>query len=213
LQEKKPSPLQTAHCKLPTGQEGFTLAALIVILTIIAIMIAYTVPKQWSLVMKRERDRHTIFLMKQFARGVHNWRTKHPGTLPGSLEQLQDARSPLMIRGGGDWPCPLTGKVEDWILVPPNAVTPPNAPVPPPGGGLGSPSQQTGAQNPTGTGSRLNKELSPKDYKGQFIGVRPNATGESFVALNGAENYDEWVYTADDLVNEINQRMAALNSR
>ena len=48
--------------------EGFTLAALIVILTIIAIIIAYTVPEQWSMIMKRERDRQTIFLMKQYAR-------------------------------------------------------------------------------------------------------------------------------------------------
>ena len=32
-----------------TREEGFTLAALIVILTIIAIVIAYTVPTQWSI--------------------------------------------------------------------------------------------------------------------------------------------------------------------
>jgi hypothetical protein len=66
---------------------------------------------------------------------------------------------------------------------------------------------------PSSTGSKLNPELSPKDYKGQFIAVRPNATGESFIVFNGSENYEEWVFTADDLVMEINQRNAALNSR
>ncbi len=193
------------------GQEGFTLAALIVILTIIAIVVAYTVPTQWSLVLKRDRDRHTIFLMKQFARGIHAWRTKHPGTLPGNLEQLQDARSPRLIRGGGDWPCPLTGKEDDWILVPPNAVTPAGVPQPPQGG-IGSPAQQMNPQTQS-TGSKLNPELSPREYSGQFIAVRPNATGESFIVFNGAESYEEWVFTADDLVLEINQKNAALNSR
>src|SRR5688572_15799323 len=87
------------------GQEGVTLAALIVILTIIAIVIAYTVPTQWSLVMKRERDRQTIFLMKQYARGIMAFQKKH-NSLPVSLEQLQDAKEPRFLRGGGKWPMP-----------------------------------------------------------------------------------------------------------
>ena len=68
-----------------SAEAGFTLAALIVILTIIAIIVAYTVPTQWSLVMRRERERQTIFLMKQYARGIENWERKHQG-LPSSLE-------------------------------------------------------------------------------------------------------------------------------
>src|SRR5215213_11101501 len=74
-----PSPPPTANRQPPTGQSGFTLAALIVMLTIISIVIAYTVPTQWSLVMRRERERQTIFLMKQFARGIDNWERKHQG--------------------------------------------------------------------------------------------------------------------------------------
>ena len=52
----------------------------------------------------------------------------------------------------------------------------------------------------------MNKDLSPADYVGPFVGVRPNATGKSFIALNGAENYDEWVYTVFDLTTEIAAR-------
>jgi type II secretory pathway pseudopilin PulG len=208
-------PLPTANCDLPTGQEGFSLAALIVILTIIAVTIAYTVPGQWSMVMKRERDRQTIFLMKQFARGILRWQTKHNNTAPVSLQQMQDARKPLMLRGGGKWPCPLTGNEEDWILVPAQAVAPDGQVIP----GAGT-SQRTNpvtnpqqAQQPGGAGaqpSKLNKELSPKDYVGPFVGVRPNATGKSFIALNGAEDYSEWVYTVDDLRREIAQRQASM---
>jgi type II secretory pathway pseudopilin PulG len=204
-------PLPTANCLLPTGQEGFTLAALIVILTIIALVVAYTVPAQWSMVMKRERDRQTIFLMKQFARGILRWQQKHNNTAPVSLQQMQDARKPLMLRNGGKWPMPLTGSEKDWILVPQAAVmNNGQVAVPPPGRNPATNPQpvqppQAGAQP-----SKLNKELSPKDYVGPFVGVRPNAQGKSFIALNGAEDYSEWVYTVQDLRNEIAARQAAM---
>jgi type II secretory pathway pseudopilin PulG len=198
------------------GENGFTLAALIVILTIISIVIAYTVPQQWSLILKRDRDRHTIFLMKQYARGILNWRTKHNQTLPVSLEQLQEARQPRMLRGTGKWPCPITGKEDDWILVPIAAVqnvapgVPPNI--------NGGPQRINPVTNPQPVppianapqGSKLNKELSPPDYSGPFVAVRPNASGKSYIALNGAEDYSEWVFTVDDLVQEISQRQAMI---
>jgi type II secretory pathway pseudopilin PulG len=196
-----------------SSQEGFSLAALIVVLTIIAIFIAYTVPTQWSMVMKRERDRQTIFLMKQFARGIYTWQQKHANTLPASLQQMQDARKPLLLRGGGKWPCPITGKEDDWILVPPQAVANNGAPIVDPNGRnpVTNPQQipmpQNNGQRPV---TKLNKELSPKDYAGFFVGVRPNASGKSFIAFNEAEDYSEWVYTVEDLKAEIAARQAAL---
>jgi type II secretory pathway pseudopilin PulG len=196
-----------------SAQEGFSLAALIVILTIISIVIAYTVPAQWSMVMKRERDRQTIFLMKQFARGILTFSEKHGGAAPLSLQQMQDARKPLVLRNGGKWPCPLTGKEDGWILVPDTAIdrTGQGVPFTPGGGSRLSPQNppvpvQAGARPP----SKLRKELSPKDYAGPFIGVRPNATGKSFIAFNGAEDYSEWVYTVEDLRAEMVQRQASL---
>lgn len=211
------------------SQEGFTLAALIVILTIISIIVAYTVPTQWSLVMKRERDRQTIFYMKQYARAILAWQMKHNNTVPTSLEQLQEARKPRLIRGG-DWPCPLTGNAEDWILVPPQALVPAGAPGAQQGGlpfpnnnqqnqGRGNQQQQQQQQQtpPAAMGQqagmKLNKELSPPDYKGPFVAVRPKAQGESFIELNGATDYSEWVYTVDDLRNEIARRQQALMAR
>ncbi|HKR66260.1 MAG TPA: type II secretion system protein [Thermoanaerobaculia bacterium] len=199
------------------AQEGFTLAALIVILTIMSIIVAFTVPEQWSLVMKRERDRQTIFLMKQFARGILNWRQKHNNTVPVSLDQLREAREPRMLRGTGKWPCPITGKEDDWILVPPGAVNPATGQANPPAPGPNDPligfnSGANNNQNASGNTPRLNKGASPDDYVGPFIGVRPRASGKAFITLNGAENYEEWVYTADDLYNEIQMRLAALST-
>jgi len=203
--------LRADSCQL-RAESGFTLAALIVILTIISMIVAYTVPEQWSMVLKRERDRQTIFLMKQYARGILNWRMKHNNTLPVSLEQLQEARSPRLLRGAGKWPCPITGKEDDWILVPPGAVQAGNTPpgFVPPGGEIIGGNPATDRPPQPSSGSRLNSGASPADYVGPFVGVRPKAKGKSFIAFNGAENYEEWLYTVDDLSNEILMRAQAM---
>ena len=199
-------------------QAGYTLAALIVILTIMAMLIAYTVPTQWSLIMRRERERQTIYLMKQYARGIENWERKHQG-LPVSLEQLQEARQPRKLRGDGKWVMPLTGREDDGIMVPPNAIeaqagggaVPPGAN--PTGGqrgvGVGRPPGQQGQPGTPQPPSKLNPEASPKDYVGPFVAVRPNAKGPALIEFNGAEDYSQWVYTLQDLKNErMMQQMA-----
>lgn len=206
---------RTPTCR---AQEGFTLAALIVLLTIMSIIIAYTVPTQWSLVMKRERERQTIYLMKQYAKGIAAWEKKHQG-LPVTLAQLQEARKPRMLRGTGKWANPLTGEEDGWIMVPPNAIeaVAGGGAIPPPGGqrgiGVGTGVPQPGGQAagaPTAPG-KLNAALSPKDYAGPFVAVRPNATGKSMIALNGAEDYSQWVYTLQDLKNERLQRQMMMS--
>lgn len=210
-----PTPSSERH----TAQEGFTLAALIVILTIMAMFIAYTVPDQWSMIMKRERDRQTIFLMKQYARAIYAWHGKHNQTAPASLEQLQEARKPRLLRGDGKWPCPLTGREEDWILVPPQALVQNIAggaqpqQIGPDGRPVANPNPAPVPGQPQQPAMRLNKDLSPPDYKGPFVAVRPKATGQSFIALNGVENYEEWVYTIQDLQREIEARRMALAAR
>ena len=217
--------------RISKGQEGFTLAALLVILTIMSIIVAFTVPEQWSMVMKRERDRQTIFMMKQYARSILNWQQKH-GALPTGLEQLEKARLPRFVRYDKRPPMPITGSPEDWIMVPPGAVEqqPGMNPGMNPGGGTTGTTGTTstgitspwnrvnpppGGAAPAGTGTgtgttKLNPEASPKDYVGPFVGVRPNAKGKSIIAFNGNEDYSEWVYTVQDLQNEIAARQAAL---
>ena len=184
---------RTRIFKALRAQEGFTLAALIVILTIIAMVVAYTVPEQWSMIMGRERDRQTIFLMKQFARAIRTWSQKNSGAMPTSLDQVLDARRPRVIRGVDKPVCPITGKADDWILVPQTAIT-----------NLLNNNGQAQTQ-----ASKLNKEASPREYTGPFIGVRPAAEGESYIEFNGAKDYSEWVYTILDLEAEIQARYAA----
>ncbi|MBV9496563.1 MAG: type II secretion system protein [Acidobacteria bacterium] len=181
-------------------------------MTIIMIMVAYTVPRQWSAIMQRDRERQTIFIMKQYARAIAEWQGRHGG-LPTSLDQLKEARSPRFIRGPkAEYLDPLTGKV-DWILIPPGAVTQnPGGNAGPIGGapisgGMPGASGSTGSSGSAGSGSTaFNPQLSPKDYVGPFVGVRPNKSGRSLLTLNGNDQYEQWSYTVIDLQNEINAR-------
>jgi hypothetical protein len=167
-----------------------------VILTIISIIIAFTVPDQWSMIMRRERDKQTIYLMKQYARGILAFQQKH-NSLPVSLDQLVEARKPRYLRGDGKWPMPLTGKPDDWILVPVGALE---------AATTVTPGQNPPAQPP----SKLRPEASPADYIGPFVAVRPNFKGQSFITFKGSDDYSEWVYTVTDLQNEILLRQAQL---
>jgi type II secretory pathway pseudopilin PulG len=178
------------------SERGFTLAALIVILTIMMIFVAYTVPRQWSTVMQRQREQQTIFAMRQYARACYNFRLKN-NTYPTSMQQLVEARQPRWLRGGKDGlPDPMTGEM-DWLLVPQAAAGQ---------GGVRPSNPPTGTQPPATT----IPALPMKDYAGgPFIGVRPPKTGKSLIALNGADQYEQWTFTANEIKIEIDARVAA----
>jgi type II secretory pathway pseudopilin PulG len=170
------------------SEQGYTLAAVLVIVTILAMVLAYTIPDQWSFVMKREREIHAIWVMKQYARAIQEFQRKR-GTFPVSLEQLTEQKNPRIIRQL--YPNPLTGEL-DWILVPLGTPTPattqgaaapgtPPVPQPTPG----APPAQAGG----GPGAQV----------GPFIGVRLPISGESVVPLNGLTKYEEWMYTINEL--------------
>jgi type II secretory pathway pseudopilin PulG len=172
------------------SERGFTLAGLIVIMTIIMIIVAYTVPRQWSMVMARERDRQTIYAMKQYARAIREFQKKN-NVLPSGLKQLKDARTPRFVRGFTGFINDPKSNEPDWILLP--VGTPPgNQTLAGPGGGsppTQPPTASTGSsdsQNPSG----MKTTVKPGDQQliGGFVGVRPNRTGPSFLALNDKEN-------------------------
>lgn len=173
------------------AERGFTLAALLVILTIISVVVAYSVPTMWSTVLRRERDAQTIFAMRQYARAIVAFQQKR-GALPVSLEQLKEQNNPRVLRK--EYLCPLTGK-NDWILISPAEIRPGTAPGQP----APTPGQAPSGARPVTPGTGLSGE-----YVGPFIGVRPPVTGESFLSLRGQDRYENWSYTTTDLNQEIN---------
>jgi type II secretory pathway pseudopilin PulG len=203
------------------GESGFTLAGVIVIMTIMMIVVAYTVPRMWSTVMKRERERQTIYVMQQYAKAIVEFREKNK-TYPTSPQQLKDARMPRMIRGvKGEYPDPLTGEV-DWLVIPQAAAAslpahnltgggnnPTGVPPPPPPPPIQS--TDTSGTNPSATPALPGIPI--KDYAGgPFVGVRPAAHGKSLLTLFGADTYETWVYTTIDYDQEKGLRLQAAST-
>jgi type II secretory pathway pseudopilin PulG len=206
-----------------SSESGFTLAGVIVLATILMIVAAYTVPRMWSTIMKREREQQTIYAMHQYVLAIKEFQLKNNNTYPTSPQQLKDARQPRLIRGlKGELVDALTGEV-DWLVIPLSAAaalpqrntgvstngTPGGAPPPPP---PPPPSPSTSGTDTSGTNPNAPPGLPGipiKDYAGgAFIGVRPNAHGKSLTSFYGADTYETWFYTTVDYDAEHLIRMA-----
>ena len=189
-------PVTSQPRNLATSEAGFTLAGVIVLMTILLVFVAYTVPRQWSAILQRDRERQTIHVMQQYARACLEFQRKHQ-TYPVNPSQLKEARSPRFIRGiEGELIDPLTGEV-DWLVIPQAAA----ASIPAPGT---PPATATGTQAPPALPG-----IPLKDYAGgPFVGVRPPVSGKSMLSLNGNETYETWSYTALDLQRDITMRLA-----
>ena len=193
-------------------------------MTIMMIVVAYTVPRQWSTVVQRERELETIFIMKQYARAIDEFSRKNGNALPASMDQLTKSKLPRYLRGvDPQYPDPLTGQV-DWMIIPASAAGATGTVIPGTSGSMPGSSttpvtqttqtQTTGTTSTNGTAPQVSQPAVPavpmKDYAGgPFIGIRPGKTGKSFLELNGAQTYEQWSYTVNDYRNERNARLAA----
>jgi type II secretory pathway pseudopilin PulG len=162
-------------------------------MTIIMIIAAYTVPRQWSAILQRDRERQTIFIMKQYAIAIDEFERRNK-ILPVSPNQLKEAKKPRFLRAHkGEYIDPLTGEV-DWLVIPQSAAG---------AGGRPGPGTQPG-QGPSGPKPAAAVPGIPmKDYAGgPFIGIRPPKNGDSLISFNGAQRYEQWSYTVLDYKNE-----------
>ena len=169
------------------------------------IFAAYTVPRYWSTVLQREREQQTIFAMRQYARAVYAFYDKNKA-YPVKMQQILDARNPRLIRGPKDGiPDPLTGQM-DWLIIPFSQTGPPIRGGGGGGGGGAGPVVGVGGGNQPAT-PQTAPGLPMKDYAGgPFIGVRPPKTGKSLLSLNGADSYEQWTFTYNEIKTEIDAR-------
>ena len=164
-----------------------------------SVILAFSVPRMWSDVMRREREVQTIWAMKQYARAIQEYQKKR-GALPTKLEQLAELTEPRVIRQL--YPNPFSGEL-DWIPVPPStaAAVPgqPGAPGQPTAGIPGLPTPTPGP-SPTPGQPGVNPGTGLQgEYSGPIGGVRPPLTGPSMIVLNGQDRYENWVYTITEL--------------
>lgn len=174
------------------AQAGYNLVMLMVLLTILNIMVAASLPS-WSSVIRRDREEELISRGFQYAEAIRIFQNRFQRP-PIRLEELIDVE-PRSIRRL--WKDPMTehGK---WALIP---LQGPSAPIQVQPGG--QPGQEDEEGRPVDGGEEEGQEeggfgLPKKEVQvGPFKGVHSRSGKASILIFNGKERYDEWHFTVE----------------
>lgn len=129
--------------KPDSGARGFAMAALLVGLSVMAVLMGAALPV-WSQQMKREREEELIWRGQQYARAVGLFQRKYANTFPPTIDILVEQR--FLRKKYKD---PITNS--DFQPIPAGGGVPGQGGVPPPPSGPQGPgAQRQGATPPTG---------------------------------------------------------------
>jgi type II secretory pathway pseudopilin PulG len=184
------------------GEEGYSLAMLIVAITIMNIMVAVALPL-WSYTIRREREEETIFRGLQYAEAIRVFRQRN-GRFPAKLEELLKIE-PRSIRQL--WTEPLSEDGEFGLVVeaPPQPpaqpgqpgqpqapgtpgapATPQPAPIPNQGAGRpGSGGFGAGIGGGGGAANLIKLPRAAKDEDGNTVGTFSSFGTEVPLAIHG----------------------------
>ena len=180
---------------------GYTLVALLVGLTVMAILVAAVLPLA-SAESQREKEAELIFRGFQYAEGIRTFLRRY-GRYPNTLKEMYEMR-PRTLRKL--WKDPMTNS-DKWGLI-----TAAGAPVSttltaPPGAGLSPAGGQAPTPAPTPTVSPFSSSAggsgNPGDQPpGPIMGVYSTLRKKGYGLFNGRENYNEWQFTEQTLMNQ-----------
>jgi type II secretory pathway pseudopilin PulG len=173
---------------------GYTLVALIVGMTVMAILIAAVLPLA-STGAQRDKEDELIFRGLQYAEGIRTFRKRY-GRYPNTLKEMFEVR-PRTLRKL--WKDPMTNS-NNWGLITQGS----GAPLPgaTPGGMPGSgPLAPTPVPTPQPgmTGTPGNPGDAPP---GPILGVYSTSKKKGYRLFTGRENYNEWRFTEQTLLNQ-----------
>lgn len=178
-------------------QAGYNLVMLMVLLTVLNIMVAATLPA-WSAVIRRDKEEELVFRGLQYAEAIRLF-TQRFQRPPVRLEELIEVQ-PRSIRQLWKDPMTESGK---WALIP---LQGPPGPQVPPGGELPG-EDENGRGEGEGEGEGEDEEGEGEDdgfgppkgevQVGPFKGVRSKSRKTSFLLFNGKDRYDEWHFTVE----------------
>lgn len=169
----------TADHAARRGECGFTLAAVVVIMAVMAIFLTVAVETA-SFQQRREKEEELIFRGNQVVEAIRLFRARN-GRFPVNLGELVTAK-PRVLRK--KWPDPMTG-VPDWepvflgeegATVAGGGVGPDATPTP---GPVKSPTPRAGART------------------GAIIGVHSRSCDEAIKLYDGRTRYCEWKFYFD----------------
>jgi type II secretory pathway pseudopilin PulG len=156
---------------LGQGERGYTMAALLVAMTIMAIMMTVAMPV-WTHYVQREREEELIWRGQQYARAVMLWQRKFANTFPPSVDVLVEQK--FLRKKYKD---PITG--DDFQVVPPT--------------GMPMPGANVSASAPARPAPRMTSVGTNVQAPG-VAGVVSKSTATSIKILNGRQRHNEWIF-------------------
>ena len=170
------------------GQHGYAMAALLVSLSVMAILMTAVMPV-WKQTAQREKEAELVFRGLQYVHAIQMFqRRSGPGTYPPSFDFLVEQK--FLRKKYKD---PITNA--DFVPVPAiSPVTPGSVPGAPGTSSTGAP---IGNVNALGTPVSSLPTLGPGgSVPGGIAGVVSKSTDKSIRIYNGQTHYNEWVFRA-----------------
>ena len=182
------------------GERGYAMAALLMALSVMAIMLSVAMPV-WRTAAQREREAELIFRGEQYAHAIELY-SRRNGGYPPSLDVLEKGRFIRKL-----YKDPMSGESDfQPVFVGQQIAGQPVAPRQPVGTALGGPGRVGQAQGTGPGGARAGQPPTPSLGQapgqrgaiggGPVIGVVSRNTAESIRLYNGRGRYNEWAFVA-----------------
>jgi type II secretory pathway pseudopilin PulG len=194
---------------MTTDDRGYAMAALLVAISVMAIMLSVALPV-WRTAVQREREAELVFRGESYARAIDIFQ-RRTGGYPLTLDQLEKTKAIRKLYKdpitGGDFQPVFVGQMIGGAPVVPGqqgraGAGPPGSTVRPgvvtgPARGAQPPGRAAGASPFTGGGVGQAGFGTPQaPTAGPIIGVVSRSTADSLRIYNGRGKYNEWAFVA-----------------
>jgi type II secretory pathway pseudopilin PulG len=196
--------------RAPSGDGGYAMAALLVAISVMAIMLSVALPV-WRTAVQREREAELVFRGEQYARAIDIFQ-RRTGGYPQTLDQLEKTKAIRKLYKdpitGGDFQPVFVGQMIGGTPVVPGQQ----------GRGAGGPQQGSTVRPGVVTGPTRGAQAPPRGAGGSpfvgggvgqagfgtpqaptagpIIGVVSRSTADSLRLYNGRGKYNEWAFVA-----------------
>jgi len=185
------------QAKRPTNEQaGYAMAALLVAMTIMAIMFTVAMPV-WKQAAQREKEEELVFRGKQYVHAIGLFQRKFANAYPPNIDVLVAQR--FLRKKYKD---PITN--DDFVPIPVGQGAPGNRQATGQRGGFGgatSPGQSPTTQTQTSAGAQPSRAggpgsstTPPGQIAGGISGVTSKSKAQSIRLYNGRGHYNEWAF-------------------